>query len=132
MAAQCPDRTAGRGSPASNANNLDLLHSSSVTRRARLSPYVTAPPAGSVCFLSTLFSPCLSEPWTATRPGPPGRCLRLVRGGPPRAVQPGWEISIPQCCIADILSHHLLRFCRGRVEEGEGQQKSVFTFDSFR
>lgn len=77
---QCPNHMAGRGSPASN--NLDLLYSSSVTHRPPLRPYVNAPPAGSVCFLSTLLSHCLSEPRTATRPAPPlppGRCLHLVR-----------------------------------------------------
>lgn len=54
----------------------------------------------------------------ATRPGP-GRCLCFCCGrGPPGAMQPGWEIRIPYCCIADILSHHLLGLCLGQLKSG--------------
>lgn len=49
-----------------------------------------------------------------TRPGP--LFVFLLWLGPPGAIQPGREIRIPYCCIADILSHHLLGFCQGRLQ----------------
>lgn len=87
-------------------------------------PYVIAPPptvatpaaAGSVCFLSTLLSGCLSEPWMRPDPAWPLFVFQL-RPGPLGATQPGWEIRIP-CCIADMLSHHMLRSCWGQLKSG--------------
>lgn len=102
---------------------FDLLDTgtSSVTPRPSccllVHPYVTDPSAGSVCFLSTLLSACLSE--HSMRPDPAGPLfVFLLWPGPPGATQPGWEIRIPHCCIADMLSHHMPGSCGGQLKSG--------------
>lgn len=95
-----------------------------MTQRPLLRPYVTAPPAGSVCFLSTLLLHCLFEPWTETRRGPLGCCLRLVRscavrmGDKDPVVLHCWHI---ESSLGEVLPN----------EEWRGS-RNLFTFDPFR
>lgn len=68
--------------------------------------------SSALCSQAVYLSPGRDPTW-------PGRCLCFCCGrGPPGAMQPGWEIRIPYCCIADILSHHLLGFCWGQLKSG--------------
>lgn len=51
------------------------------------------------------------------RPGAAAVCVSAA-AGPPGATQSGWEIRIPYCCIADMLSHHMLGSCWGLLKSG--------------
>ncbi|XP_010768279.1 protein FAM102A-like, partial [Notothenia coriiceps] len=73
-------------------------------------PYVSVPCR--ICLLPQHSLSLCAVYLSLTRPG---CCLSFCKRavGPPGATQPGWEIRIPYCCVADMMTHHKLGSCGG-------------------